>query len=227
MNAVDLEQFFRDYQDHLAPRLDTYEQAIYLYLFRHTRLIGLEEAVVGFKSARRRMACGIGEKGKPMSENTAYLKLSSLQEKGCITVLDTNREGRRIRLSLPSEIPGVVVSDQPCTALGLEAEDFFESEENRLRILAREEQRCFYCLRQLNGSNYVIEHVVSRPTGNSGYRNVVAACRRCNNRKKSSAEDWLRTLYREGFLQAVDFQERIAQLEHLRAGELKPPDRVD
>ncbi|MGH9577899.1 MAG: hypothetical protein ACRD3R_10725 [Terriglobales bacterium] len=83
-SCMDLGQFLTDFQDHLAPRLDTYEQAVYLYLFRHTRFIGLEEAVVVFKSTRRRMACGVGEKGKPMSENTAYEKLRSLEEKGCI-----------------------------------------------------------------------------------------------------------------------------------------------
>ena len=75
----DLEQVLKDIQDYLAPRLDTYEQAIYLYLFRHTRLIGLKEAVVGFKSARRRMACGVGEEGKPMSEGTAYKNCNSGQ----------------------------------------------------------------------------------------------------------------------------------------------------
>ena len=73
----------------MAPKLDAYEQAIYFYLFRHTRLLDLEETVVGFKSARRRMACGIGEKGKPMSESTAYVKLQSLEQKGCIVVLDS------------------------------------------------------------------------------------------------------------------------------------------
>jgi hypothetical protein len=220
---MDVEQFLKDFQDHLAPRLDTYEQAIYLYLFRHTRLVGLEEKVVGFKSARRRMACGIGEKGKPMSENTAYEKLQSLQKKGCIVILDSNRDGRKIRLSLPSEIPGVVVAGAAPVAPDIEAEDFFEVERNRMRILAREGHRCFYCIRQLNNDNYVIEHVVSRPEGENGYRNVVAACRQCNNRKgSSSAEDWLRTLYREGFLEAAAFQDRLSHLERLRAGELRP-----
>jgi 5S rRNA maturation endonuclease (ribonuclease M5) len=221
---MELEQFFKDFQDHLAPRLDTYEQAIYLYLFRHTRLVGLEEAVIGFKSARRRIACGIGEKGKPMSENTAYEKLQSLQEKGCIVILDSNREGRKIRLQLPCEIPGVVAPDQPAAPPDLETQNFFDVEENRARILTREGHRCFYCLRQLNGENYVIEHVVSRPAGDNTYRNVVAACRQCNNRKGSSdAEEWLRTLYRDGFLGASEFQERVSHLERLRAGELKPP----
>lgn len=221
---MDVEQFLKDFHDHLAPRLDTYEQAIYLYLFRHTRLIGLDEAVIGFKSARRRMACGIGEKGKPMSENTAYEKLQSLQKKGCIVILDSNRDGRNIRLNLPSEIPGVVVAGEAPVVPDLEAEDFFEVEANRIRILARDGYRCFYCIRQLNDKNYVIEHVVSRPLGENCYRNVVAACRECNNRKgSSSAEDWLRTLYQEGFLEAAAFQDRLSQLERLRAGELKPP----
>ena len=221
---MDVGHVFKEFQDHLAPRLDTYEQAIYLYLFRHTRLVGLEEAVIGFKSARARMACGIGEKGKPMSENTAYEKLQSLQQKGCIVILDSNREGRKIRVNLPSEISGVVVLAEAAVVLNFESEDFFAVEENRRRILVREAHQCFYCLRRLNGENYVIEHVVSRPIGDGGYRNVVAACRQCNNRKGASdAEDWLRTLYREELLDAETFQDRVSHLERLRAGELKPP----
>ncbi len=221
---MDLQVFLTEFQDHLAPRLDTYEQAIYLYLFRHTRLIGIDEAVIGFKSARRRMACGVGEKGKPMSENTAYEKLQSLQGKGCIAILDSQRDGRRIRLNLPSEIPGVVASSEMAVAPDLETEDFFEVVANRVRILAREGYRCFYCMRQLTDDNHVMEHVVSRPSGTNGYRNVVAGCRQCNNRKgSSSADDWLRTLYREGFLDAETFQDRLSHLERLRAGELKPP----
>lgn len=221
---MELEQFFRDFQDHLAPRLDTYEQAIYLYLFRHTRFIGLNEAIIGFKSARRRMACGIGEKGKPMSENTAYEKLRSLEEKKCINILDSTREGRTIRLYLPSEIQGVVVNSTPVSLMDIETEDFFESAENRSRILMREQHRCFYCRHQLNRENYVIEHVVSRPSGNNTYRNVVAACRRCNNRKgPMDVKDWLRTLHREEFLGDDEFQQRISQVDSLRAGDLKPP----
>jgi Fe2+ or Zn2+ uptake regulation protein len=221
------EQFFKDFQDHLAPRLDTYEQAVYLYLFRYTRFVGLDEVVIGFKSGRRRMACGIGEKGKPMSENTAYVKLKSLEEKGCIVILDSTRDGRKIRFKLPSEIPGVVAPVEAAPISDLETQDFFNAGENRARILMREEHRCFYCFRQLKGENYVIEHIVSRPTGDNTYRNVVAACRQCNNRKGSSnAEDWFRILYRDGFLGEAEFRERVSHLERLRAGELKPPEMV-
>lgn len=44
--------FFVQFQDFLAPKLDTYEQAIYLYIFRHSRMLGKPEVVIGFKSAR-------------------------------------------------------------------------------------------------------------------------------------------------------------------------------
>ena len=30
---MDIREFFIQFQDHLAPKLDTYEQAIYLYIF--------------------------------------------------------------------------------------------------------------------------------------------------------------------------------------------------
>ena len=72
---MDLQQFIAEFQDYPAPKLDTYDQAIYLYIFRHSRLIGLDEVTMGFKSARSRMACG----------NTAYIKLRSLETKKALS----------------------------------------------------------------------------------------------------------------------------------------------
>lgn len=90
-------------------------------------------------------------------------------------------------------------------------------------ILKREEWTCFYCLAQLDENNHVIEHVVSRPQGDNSYRNVVAACRRCNNRKSALlAEDFLRSLYRSGILSGDEFAGRISLIAKLSAGELKP-----
>ena len=212
-----------DFQDYLSPRLDTYEQAIYLYLFRHTLLTGKEEAVIGFKSARARMACGIGQEGRPMSENTAYVKLQSLAAKGCIEIVASEHAGRRIRVKLPKDIPGIIPVATTETPVSLDAMDFFDVPENRQFILQREENRCFYCLRSLTPETHVIEHVVSRPNGDSSYRNVVAACRECNNRKGSAlARDFLRSLYRDGFLSDKELEGRLSHLERLECGDLKP-----
>jgi hypothetical protein len=221
--AIDLQKFIVEFHDYLAPRLDTYEQAIYLYVFRHSRLVGLDEATIGFKSARSRIACGIGEHGKPMSENTAYLKLRSLEAKGALSILRTEHAGRLIRLHLPGEIKDLIPSPQEAASADLVTMDFFEVPENRLLILQRENNRCFYTLARLDEKNFVIDHVVSRPVGDNSYRNVVAASREANNRKGAMpADDFVRRLFRDGLLSASEMEDRLLQLNRLKAGELKP-----
>jgi hypothetical protein len=101
-------QFFAQYQDHLAPKLDVYKQAIYLYIVRQTLAEGKREETIGFKSARRKMGFGVGKAGTPPSEGIVYEKLCSLESKGCIKVLGSERSGTRIRVVVPSEIPGLV-----------------------------------------------------------------------------------------------------------------------
>ncbi len=221
---MDYRSFFEQFQDYLAPKLDTYEQAIYLYIFRHSRLLGKDEVVIGFKSARIRMACGVGTRGSPMSEATAYEKLTSLASKKCIDIISSERSGRRMRLYLPNEIQGIVPGKSKETAeLNIEEMDFFGVPENRRFILERESHRCFYCMCGLNPENYVIEHVLSRPKGNNSYRNLVAACRECNNRKNDSeVADFLRTLYRESFLSVAEMKERLGKLDQLKNGILRP-----
>ncbi len=215
--------FLIDFSDHVAPKLDTYEHAIYIYLIRHTRLINVAEAVIGFKSARARMATGIGENGKPMSENTAYVKLQSLARKGLVELLASEHKGRRIGVLLPREVPGLIRIPEPRAEVDPDSLDFFEPPENRILILERENEACFYCLKGLTQETFLIEHVISRPTGGNSYRNVVASCRQCNTRKGSmSAEDFVRQIFSEGLLNDVEVAMRLTAIENLRSGNLKP-----
>lgn len=216
-------RIFIQFQDHLAPRLDVYEQAIYLYLLRHTRAEGKRETIVGFKSARKKLAFGIGKAGSPPSEAVVYEKVRQLEQKGCVKVLSSERAGTRIEVFLPSEIAGLLPVASAVAEFNLEDQDFFSVPENRKLILEREEWRCFYCLAKLDENNHVIEHVVSRPEGTNSYRNVVAACRRCNNRKSAvPVDDFLRTLYRDGILSGDELAIRTELLQRLKAGEHKP-----
>jgi hypothetical protein len=212
-----------EFVDYLAPQLDTYEQVIYLYAIRHSRFEGRDEVVIGFKSARRRLAMGVGTKGERMAEKTCYEKLRSLQKKGCLRILGTERKGTRLRVSLPSEIDGLIPPTPTVQEMDLEELDFFTVPAHRAAILRREGNRCFYCLRAIDESTYVIEHVLSRPGGTNSYRNVVAACIGCNNRKGNvSAEEFLRRLYREGFLSDSELEGRLHALKQLVAGETRP-----
>ena len=216
-------QIFLQFQDHLAPTLDVYEQAVYLYLLRHTHAEGRREAVIGFKSARKKMAFGVGKAGTPPSEGVIYEKLRGLEQKNCVKILGSERAGTKVEVILPAEIHGLIPILQGETELDIETLDFFTVPENRKLILERETWHCFYCLARLDENNHVIEHVISRPEGSNSYRNVVAACRRCNNRKGAcDAEEFLRSLYREGILSGDECATRFGNLARLRNGEIRP-----
>ncbi len=220
---MDAKAIIEEFLDFLAPKLAVYESAIYFYILRHSRLQGNEEVTIGFKSARLKMALGIGAQGARMGERTSYEKLRSLEAKGCLRLLGTDRKGTRIQLLLPSEIEGLILAPKLETSVGLDEIDFFLNPEHRELILQREGGRCFYCARVLSPSNYIIEHVTSRPAGDSSYRNVVAACLNCNNRKgNTEVEEFVRGLYRDGFLSAEDFDRLVANLQLLRTGDIRP-----
>ena len=220
MNA---EEFIKDFHDYMAPTMDMYEQAIYLYIIRHSRLVGKKEVVIGFKSERKTFAFGIGKAGTPPSERICYEKVNSLQSKEYIKLLGSERTGTRVRPYLPSEIPGLLENETEGQSLDIEEMDFFEVPENRELILERENYTCFYCRASLNRDNYIMEHVVSRPEGDNSYRNIVASCRTCNNKKGSDEVTvFLRNLYRGNLLNQEEFDEVLLKLEKLKNGELKP-----
>ena len=127
-------QIFAQFQDHLAPRLDVYEQAIYLYLVRHTHVEGKREAVVGFKSARKKLAFGTGRAGTPPSESIVYEKLRALEQKGCVKVLSSERTGTRVEVFLPSEISDLLPVVTEASSIALKDQDFFSVPENRKLI---------------------------------------------------------------------------------------------
>jgi len=220
-SMVDLKRALADYHDHLAPRLDALEQIVYLHVFRHTCLVGTPEAVVSFKADRRKLGLNLGEKGQPLTEGACYEKLLSLQSKGCLEVLGTSRDGTRLRVRLPSEIPGLVPAG---SGRFIDKADFFDDPENRRAILRREGGKCFLCLRAIDSGDFEIARVAPLTEGRNGYRNVLACCRDCAARKGDlPAEQFLRVLYRSGFLAGSELDARLAALQRLRNGDL-PPD---
>ena len=84
------------------------------------------------------MAFGVGKKGTPICEGSVYEKLQSLEAKGCVKLVASERYGTRIRLNLPSEIPGLVTTAAECAPLSIEEMDFFNVPENRVLILERD-----------------------------------------------------------------------------------------
>ena len=58
--AIDAKTALEQFQDYLAPQLDVYEQAVYLYILRHSRLEGKPRLTVELKTIRHQIARGLG-----------------------------------------------------------------------------------------------------------------------------------------------------------------------
>jgi hypothetical protein len=125
---------------------------------------------------------------------------------------------------LPDEIPGLPAPGAVPEPPDIETLDLCNGRQYVEPLLRREENRCFYCLMALKTDAVVLDHVISQMDGGgNSYRNVVASCHTCNARKQATApDDFLRTLYRDGFLSSVDLQGRLERLKHLQAGALIP-----
>lgn len=221
-SGIDIPKFLMDYIDYAVPKMDVYEQTLYMYIFRHGRLLGNDVVTIGFRTKLQESALGLSNRGSTIADSVIYARLRALAAKNFITILATKNSGTEIRLFLPDEIPNLIIRKIDTKSIAIEDMDFFVSPYREL-IVHRENNKCFYCFKSVTEGSYVIEHVVSRPEGNNSYKNLVLSCRSCNNRKSDmNANDFLRMLYRENIISEGEFASRITELERLQKGELIP-----
>jgi hypothetical protein len=90
---------------------------------------------------------------------------------------------------------------------------------------AREGGRCFYCLRRLVPHRRCLDNVVPQADlGNNSYRNLVSCCLDCKSLKaERNAIEFVRSLYRDRRLSAIELTGRLRALDDLAAGQLIPP----
>lgn len=214
---MDIEQIITEIEDHLVPRLklDVGEARLYYHLFRHSRLVGKHDVLISVGQIAEVLNC---------SKNTVKPRLRTLQEKKVIDVTNTGWAGTRIKVYLPREIPNAVPEETEVQTLDIETIDFYKDIKYRPAILEREQGRCFYCRRTLTDEDAGLDHAEPQiAKGTNSYRNVVAACHSCNSSKgDDTAEEFLRKLYRRGFLGAPELEERLAEVAKLKQGLLRP-----
>jgi len=194
------------------------------WLLGHAPWLQLFNATIGFNTAARDGLFGLGRTGSSrMSPHACRDSLRSLHKKGLVSIISSDHDGFRIGPLLPSEVPGMLPSAEMGLCVDPLAIDFFELAENRELILQREGHKCFYCLRSLDERSFVIEHIRPREEAGNSFKNVVAACRDCNNKKgQQAAEDFLRQLYRTGLLTPSELEDRHRLLAEVLAGRLIP-----
>lgn len=223
-NAV---QVWKEVEDVLAPQLSfsLSDRAVYSHLFRHSRL----EGKLQFQFSIPWLAHGVG-----VSSKTARDAVRRLIARGVLHLVERNTQAHHVvRLRLPSEVRAVRAAKiaayrpapAPRAAVNLEEEDFLRTRPLRQAIHAREDGRCFYCLRPITCKRWCIDHVVPRAqSGRNSYRNLVSCCVDCNSKKgERSAVEFFRSLYREHRLSDDELTGRLHALDELAAGKLVPP----
>ncbi len=204
-------------EDNVVPRLklDVGETRLYYYLLRHSRLIGKHDVLISVMQIGEVLNC---------SKNMVKPRLRTLQDKKVIEVTNTGWAGTRIKVFLPREIPNAVPDEIAPEVLNIENIDFYKDSKYRPAIFDREQGRCFYCRRTLTDEDSGLDHAEPQNAkGTNSYRNVVAACHTCNSSKgDDSAEEFIRKIYRRGFLEATELEERLANVVKLKQGLLRP-----
>ena len=213
---INTAQVWMEIEDRLIPALElnACEQAVYFYLFRHSRLLGKATLQIGIIRLAR---------AARLSASTARKAVRSLAHKGCLKIVKRERWGHTLEVLTPGEILGCIASQPVPDQANLEAANCYREGELRAAILRREQGRCFYCLRSI-ADDAVFDHAIPLAQGgDDSYRNIVACCTECNFEKRSQLPaDFLRTLYRRNRLNSAELESRLAALEALQRGQLKP-----
>jgi len=215
---------WKQLEDVLVPRLGltVVERAVYSHLLRHSRL----EDRVRLRFSIYRLA-----RGTRLSTGAVRLAVRRLVAKGALRLVERTKAGHVVEVRLPEEIRGIranrIEPDGPARLSregDLEETDFLQTKARREAIHGRERGVCFYCMRRITARVRCLDHVVPAVRrGSNSYRNLVSSCAECNAQKgETSAEGFLRSLYRDGRLTTGEFTGRLRAVEALAAGKLRP-----
>jgi HNH endonuclease len=225
---LDAARIWKQFEDVMVPRLalSVVERAVYSHLLRHSHLEG-----------RRKLRFSIAwlSRGARVSITPTRQAVRRLLEHGVLRLIRRSNAGHTVEVRLPEEIraaadAGVAAPGGEAADTRMEGIDFMENKAAREAIHLRDQGFCFYCLRRLEEEVKTLDHVVPQVQGGgNSYRNLVSCCADCNCYKAGiPAGDFLRRLYREGRLTAVEFRERLRALDALAAGKLRPSlERLD
>jgi hypothetical protein len=151
-----------------------------------------------------------------------------LNQRGCIKIEERSPKGHLVRVFLPEEIAGLLPKENPAAPIDLETIDFFANRQFISALLVREDNRCFYCLKNLCAESCQLDHVIAQASEkDDSYRNIVCSCHECNTTKQAQASsDFIRSLYRKGALSQPELENRLNALEQLQQGKLVPDVRL-
>lgn len=182
MNGKEIRSTITDFVDFLLPELTPYEASLYLYLLRHSLLQNNSQKI---RIGKRTMAQGYGTGSRGVKTNYAHMTkiISGLEEKRCLSIGDTTREGTEYTIEPPCNIPIVkekIASIQPKET----EEDFFTDPQKRKILFERDSWVCQYCGEKVTKDNATLDHYIPQSKGGKHTRkNLRTSCLLCNGIK--------------------------------------------
>jgi hypothetical protein len=166
----------------------------------------------------------LSDLGQPMSHDVVKRGVNDLVRLKIISKRPSKPgQINEYEVKLPSEIREVkemIKSDKekPTEFIDDSRDDFYTDPQKRIEILKREDYKCFYCLRELQGDDFYLDHLLPRTKGGQNYKtNLVVSCRTCNTKKNAmESEEFLMQVYRNGLIKQEEYRcqkEKLAKLK--------------
>jgi len=193
-NALEVPQVISEIVRFLQPLLTPYEAAMYWHMFELAVLrLGNQYCRVSTRGLMNGVVRSASGQSDSLSIQTVRGALQGLEKRHAIQrVGEPTREGTPYRVLLPEEIPACrdLMSSSPSTsaaAANVERDlDFYNVQENRIKVFERDCYLCKYCGKQLTRFTATLDHIqpVSQGGDNSA-ENLVTACLHCNSKRGS------------------------------------------
>jgi hypothetical protein len=197
---IDIRKTIEEFVDYLMPDLSPHEASMYIFLFRNSYLNDSSASVrLGQRTIAQRY--GKGPKMSVPSRQHVIRQLDTLEQKGCIRIGDTNRQGTLYDVFLPSEIPLVI--EKLAVPETVENDDFYHDPVKRENVYERDQWICQYCGEKVTSVNATLDHFIPQSNGGTHKKeNLRTACLMCNSVKSGKS-------YEEAALQLLQsIQER-------------------
>lgn len=185
---IDVRKIIEDLVDYLMPELTPHETSMYLFLLRNSHLLN-ENPSPSVRIGQRTIAkrYGRGPKMSIPSRQHITRQVQVLEEKGCIQIGDTNREGTYYKVFLPSEI-SLVIEKMISATESTSEDDYYNDPVKRREIYERDNWVCQYCGDKVSENDATIDHFFPQSKGgNHSKENLRTACLMCNSVKSGKS----------------------------------------
>jgi len=181
----DTKDIICDFVDQVMPDLTPYESSLYLLLLR---LSFFANNSLQVRVGKKRVTEQLGKSSRAaatisFSQVTEVFK--GLEEKGCITIGDTTREGTLYTVRAPREIPFV---KEKMAVPAPADDDYFTEPDKRRSLFERDKWTCQYCGEIVSSDNATLDHYIPQfKGGNHSKENLRTCCLICNSIKSGKS----------------------------------------